>query len=192
MSISVEKGFNVSLSGLSASLSRLAVGLGWDASDSSGPEFDLDASAFVIKSDGNVLSDKYFVFFNNLKSPEGAVVHQGDNLTGAGEGDDEVIFVDLNRLPTEAIRIVFVVTIYQGKARRQFFGQISNAFIRVVDRDNNNELARYDLGEGFGQETALIFGDVYLENGEWNFRAVGQGYEGGLGEAARNFGVNLR
>jgi len=192
MSISVEKGFNVSLSGLNAGLSRLAVGLGWDASDSSAPEFDLDASAFVIKPDGNVLSDKYFVFFNNLKSPEGAVTHQGDNLTGEGEGDDEVIFVDLNKLPTEATRIVFVVTIYKGREQQQFFSQVSNAFIRVVDRDNNDELARYDLGQDFGQETSLIFGDVYLENGEWNFRAVGQGYEGGLHEAAQNFGVYLR
>jgi tellurium resistance protein TerD len=145
-----------------------------------------------LKADGNVLSDKYFIFFNNKKSPDGVVVHQGDNLTGAGSGDDEVIFVDLNRMKTEALRIVFVVTIYQAEARKQDFGQVDNAFIRIVNRDTNQELARYDLGKEFSHETSMLFGDVYREGNEWHFRAVGEGYKGGLGEAARNFGVNVK
>jgi tellurium resistance protein TerD len=191
MTISLTKGGNVSLTKQAPAMNEVLVGLGWDARTTTGDEFDLDASAILLKEDGKVLSDQHFVFFNNTASPEGAVQHTGDNLTGEGDGDDEAIHVDLRKVPTEVAKIVFPVTIYEGQARRQGFGQVRNAFIRIVDRSGGNEIARYDLTEDASTETAMLFGELYRHGDEWKFRAVGQGYSAGLAGIARDFGVNV-
>lgn len=168
----------------------MLIGLGWDARSTTGAPFDLDASALLCGS-GRVLGDEYFVFYNNLKSPEGSVEHTGDNLTGDGEGDDEVLLVDLSAVPERVDKIVFPVSIYDADARGQTFGQVSNAFIRVVNQTDQSELARYDLSEDASSETAMIFGELYRYGGEWKFRAVGQGYASGLRGIALDFGVNV-
>jgi len=191
MSVSLSKGGNVSLTKAAPNLRAILVGLGWDERTTSGAAFDLDASALMVGTSGKILSDQHFVFFNNLKSPDGSVEHTGDNLTGSGEGDDEQILVNLSLVPAECDRIVFPVSIYEAEQRAQSFGQVRNAFIRVVNSDDNNELARYDLSEDASSETAMIFGEVYRNNGEWKFRAVGQGYASGLAGIARDFGVNV-
>jgi len=191
MSVSLSKGGNVSLSKMSASLSTVTVGLGWDVRTTTGADFDLDASALVCGADGKVLSDQYFVFFNNLTSPDGAVEHTGDNLTGEGEGDDESINVNLTALPPSVDKVVFPVSIYDANTRQQSFGQVTNAFIRIVDASNGTELARYDLTEDASTETAMIFGELYRREGEWKFRAVGQGYASGLAGIAKDYGVNV-
>ncbi len=191
MSVSLTKGGNVSLSKAAPNLRAILVGLGWDERTTSGAAFDLDASALMVGSSGQILSDQHFVFFNNLKSPDGSVEHTGDNLTGSGDGDDEQILVNLAQVPAECERIVFPVSIYEAEQRTQSFGQVRNAFIRIVNSDDNNELARYDLSEDASSETAMIFGEVYRNNGEWKFRAVGQGYASGLAGIARDFGVNV-
>jgi tellurium resistance protein TerD len=191
MSVSLVKGNNVNLTKQSPGLTAVAVGLGWDLRTTTGTDFDLDASAILCTDAGSVVSDRDFVFFNNLASANGAVQHTGDNLTGEGEGDDEVIKVDLTSVPAEAAKIVFPVAIYNGEARQQTFGQIRNAFIRVVDQANGDELARYDLSEDAGTETAMIFGELYRHGTDWKFRAVGQGYSTGLAGIARDFGVRL-
>ncbi|RIY32094.1 chemical-damaging agent resistance protein C [Psittacicella hinzii] len=188
MAISLTKGGNVNLSKEAPSLRRVLVGLGWDVRATDGEAFDLDASAFLIKADNKVRSDADFIFYNQLKSVDGSVVHQGDNRTGAGDGDDEALIVDLNAVPAEIQRVVFTVTIYSEK---QTFGQVSNAFIRLVNDETGVEVARYDLGEDFANETALIFGELYRHSGDWKFRAVGQGFNGGLRELAKGFGVNI-
>ena len=167
------------------------VGLGWDARTTSGAAFDLDASALLVTGVGRVLSDEHFVFFNNLTSPDGSVEHTGDNTTGLGDGDDEAIRVGLTVVPAEVDKIVFAVSIYEADARRQSFGQVRNAFIRVVNADDGVELARYDLSEDASTETAMIFGEVYRRGTEWKFRAVGQGYRSGLAGIATEFGVNV-
>ena len=167
------------------------VGLGWDARTTSGAAFDLDASALLVTGVGRVLSDEHFVFFNNLTSPDGSVEHTGDNTTGLGDGDDEAIRVGLTVVPAEVDKIVFAVSIYEADARRQSFGQVRNAFIRVVNADDGVELARYDLSEDASTETAMIFGEVYRRGAEWKFRAVGQGYQSGLAGIATEFGVNV-
>ncbi len=172
-------------------LSAVVVGLGWDARTTDGRAFDLDASAIVCNADAKVVSDKHFVFFNNLSSPDGAVTHTGDNLTGEGEGDDEQIKVDLARLPAEADRVVFPVSIYEGESAGQSFGQVRNAFIRVVNQADQAELARYDLSEDASTETAMVFGELYRNGTDWKFRAVGQGYSTGLAGIARDFGLNV-
>jgi tellurium resistance protein TerD len=172
-------------------LTAVSVGLGWDLRTTTGTDFDLDASALLCGADGKVIDDAHFVFFNNLTSPDGTVEHTGDNLTGEGEGDDEVIHVNLTGSSDQVQRIVFAVSIYEGAARGQSFGQVSNAFIRVVDRANGSELARYDLTEDASTETAMIFGELYRHNGEWKFRAVGQGYASGLAGIAKDYGVNV-
>lgn len=191
MSVSLVKGNNVNLTKQSPGLTAVSVGLGWDLRTTTGTDFDLDASAILCTDAGGVVSDRDFVFFNNLASANGAVQHTGDNLTGEGEGDDEVIKVDLTSVPAEAAKIVFPVAIYNGEARQQTFGQVRNAFIRVVDQANGDELARYDLSEDAGTETAMIFGELYRHGTDWKFRAVGQGYSTGLAGIARDFGVRL-
>jgi tellurium resistance protein TerD len=191
MSISLNKGGNLSLSKEAPGLSKILVGLGWDTRSTDGQDFDLDASAFLLKEGDKVRADTDFIFYNQLKSPEGSVEHTGDNLTGEGEGDDEVIKVDLSRVPQDIQKISVVVTIHDGETRRQNFGMVSNAFIRIVNEAGGAEIARYDLSEDASTETAMIFGEVYRNGPEWKFRAVGQGYNGGLGPLARNFGVNV-
>jgi len=191
MSVSLSKGGNVSLTKQAPGLTAALVGLGWDARTTSGADFDLDASALLVDAAGRVLSDQHFVFFNNLTSPDGSVEHTGDNLTGEGEGDDEAIKVDLARVPADVDKIVFTVSIYDAESRRQSFGQVRNAYIRVVNQADNAEITRYDLSEDASTETAMIFGEVYRNGAEWKFRAVGQGYESGLAGIARDFGVNI-
>jgi tellurium resistance protein TerD len=191
MGVSLAKGGNVSLSKAAPNLTAVTVGLGWDVRATTGADFDLDASALLLGSHGKVLSDQHFVFFNNLKSPDGTVEHTGDNLTGEGEGDDESINVDLARVAPEVDRVVFPVSIYDAVNRGQTFGQVRNAYIRVVNRTDGSELARYDLSEDASTETAMVFGELYRYNSEWKFRAIGQGYASGLHGIAQDFGVNV-
>ena len=191
MGVSLSKGGNVSLTKAAPNLTAVIVGLGWDARTTTGVDFDLDASAILTNEQGKVANDSNFVFFNNLKSPDGSVEHTGDNLTGEGEGDDESIIVDLTKVPAQVDKIVFPVSIHEADSRRQSFGQVSNAFIRVVNQADGQELARYDLSEDASNETAMIFGEVYRYGGEWKFRAVGQGYASGLRGIALDFGVNV-
>jgi tellurium resistance protein TerD len=191
MGVSLQKGGNVNLSKEAPGLSAVHVGLGWDVRATDGGDFDLDASAFLVKADGKVRGDSDFIFYNNLKSSDGSVQHMGDNKTGAGEGDDEVVNVDLSKVPAEVDKVAFAVTIHDGETKRQSFGQIQNAFIRVMNKADNKELARYDLTEDGSTETALIFGELYRHGADWKFRAVGQGFKGGLGPLAKNFGVNI-
>jgi tellurium resistance protein TerD len=191
VSVNLTKGGNVSLTKQAPGLSAVVVGLGWDARTTDGKAFDLDASAIVCDAGGKVISDKHFVFFNNLTTPDGAVAHSGDNLTGEGAGDDEQVKVNLAGLPPQAARVVFPVSIYEADTSGQTFGQVRNAFIRVVNQADNAELARYDLSEDASTETAMVFGELYRNNDEWKFRAVGQGYSSGLAGIARDFGVNV-
>ena len=191
MGVSLSKGGNVSLSKEAHGLTAVVVGLGWDARSTTGSDFDLDASAILCTSAGRVLSDAHFVFFNNLKSPDGAVEHTGDNLTGEGEGDDEQVKVNLSLVPVEVDKIVFPVSIYDAESRHQSFGQVSNAFIRVVNQAGGAEIARYDLSEDASTETAMVFGEIYRNGADWKFRAVGQGYATGLRGIATDYGVNV-
>ncbi len=191
MGVSLTKGGNVSLTKQAPDLKAVLVGLGWDLRTTTGDDFDLDASAILCNEQGSVVSDRDFVFFNNLTSSNGAVQHTGDNLTGEGEGDDEVIKVDLTSVPVEVAKIVFPVSIYEGDTRNQSFGQVRNAFIRIVDQAGGAELARYDLSEDASTETAMVFGELYRSGSEWKFRAVGQGYASGLKGIATDFGVHL-
>jgi tellurium resistance protein TerD len=191
MSVSLNKGGNVSLTKEAPGLQAVLVGLGWDARTTTGADFDLDASALVVGQNGKILSDAHFIFFNNLTSPDGSVEHTGDNLTGAGEGDDEAIKVNLAAVPQEADKIVVTVSIYDAEARQQSFGQVRNAFIRVVNQADDREITRYDLSEDASTETAMIFGELYRSGADWKFRAVGQGYSTGLAGIARDFGVNV-
>ena len=191
MAISLNKGGNVNLSKEAPNLENVLVGLGWDARATDGQDFDLDASLFMVKDDGKVPSDAHFIFYNQPKSPEGSIEHTGDNRTGVGEGDDEAVLVTLSKVPAEVQRLVIVVTIHDADARRQNFGQVSNAFVRIVNRDNNQEVVRFDLSEDYSTETAMIFGEIYRHSGDWKFRAVGQGYSGGLRALALQHGVNV-
>lgn len=191
MSVSLSKGGNVSLTKEAPGMTAVLVGLGWDARTTTGAEFDLDASALLLGSTGKVLSDQHFVFFNNKTSPDGSVEHTGDNLTGEGEGDDETIKVNLAAVPGDVEKIVFPVSIYEGQARQQGFGQVRNAFIRIVDQSGGAEIARYDLTEDASSETAMLFGELYRNGAEWKFRAVGQGYTAGLAGIASDFGVGV-
>ncbi len=191
MTLSLTKGGNVSLTKLAPSLKAVSVGLGWDVRTTDGTDFDLDASAIICGPNGKVIDDRHFVFFNNLTSPDGNVQHTGDNLTGQGEGDDEQIRVNLAGMSGDVAKVVFPVSIYDAGATGQTFGQVRNAFIRVVNQADNSELARYDLSEDASTETAMIFGELYRNGPEWKFRAVGQGYSSGLAGIARDFGVNV-
>lgn len=191
MAISLQKGGNVNLSKEAPGLKEVAVGLGWDVRATDGQAYDLDASAFMLTATGKVRADNDFIFYGNKKSSDGSLEHMGDNVTGAGEGDDEVLDVKLNVVPPTIEKISFSVTIYEGEARKQTFGQVSKAYIRVVNKADNKELARYDLSEDGSTEAALIFGELYRAGTEWKFKAVGQGFKGGLGPLARNFGVNV-
>ncbi|HEX9031303.1 MAG TPA: TerD family protein [Streptosporangiaceae bacterium] len=191
MSVSLTKGGNVSLTKQAPGLTAVVVGLGWDPRTTTGADFDLDASAIMLDMSGRVLSDGHFVFFNNLKSPDGSVEHMGDNLTGGGEGDDEQIKINLDAVPAECGKITFPVSIYDAETRQQNFGQVRNAFIRIVNQADNSEIARYDLTEDAATETAMVFGEIYRSFGEWKFRAVGQGYASGLRGIAQDFGVNV-
>ena len=191
MGVTLAKGGNVSLTKVAPNLTEAQVGLGWDVRTTTGLDFDLDASALLLGAGGKVLSDGHFVFYNQLASPEGSVRHTGDNRTGEGEGDDEVIEVDLLSVPEQCQRIVFAVSIHDADARRQNFGQVVNAFIRLVNRADGSEVVRYDLSEDASTETAMVFGEVYRYSGEWKFRAVGQGYATGLLGIAQDFGVDV-
>ncbi|MEU0966973.1 TerD family protein [Streptomyces sp. NPDC005917] len=190
MGVTLAKGGNVSLSKAAPNLTNVMIGLGWDARSTTGAPFDLDASALLCQG-GRVLGDEWFVFYNQLKSPDGSVEHTGDNLTGEGEGDDESILVELPKVPANCDKIIFPVSIHMADERAQTFGQVSNAFIRVVNQADGQELARYDLSEDASTETAMIFGELYRHQGEWKFRAVGQGYASGLRGIALDFGVSV-
>ncbi|MCX4617082.1 MULTISPECIES: TerD family protein [Streptomyces] len=189
MGVSLAKGGNVSLSKEAPGLSAVLVGLGWDVRTTTGADFD--ASALLLNESGKVVSDQHFVFYNNLKSPDGSVEHTGDNLTGEGEGDDESVKVNLAAVPMDVTRIVFPVSIHDAENRGQSFGQVRNAFIRVANQAGGAELARYDLSEDASTETAMVFGELYRNGAEWKFRAVGQGYASGLSGIAADFGVNV-
>jgi len=189
--VSLSKGGNVSLTKEAPNLTAVIVGLGWDARTTTGADFDLDASALLTNTEGKVGNDQNFVFFNNLKSPDGSVEHTGDNLTGEGEGDDEVVKVNLAGVPADVDKIVFPVSIYEAETRQQSFGQVRNAYIRVVNQADGAELARYDLSEDASTETAMVFGELYRNGAEWKFRAIGQGYASGLRGIAQDFGVNV-
>lgn len=192
MAVSLVKGQKVDLTKGNPGLSKLVVGLGWDVNKySGGSAFDLDTEAFLLGSDGKVKSDGDFVFYGNLKHACGGVEHMGDNLTGEGDGDDEQIVVDLEKIPADVEKIAFTVTIYDSETRAQNFGQVENAFIRIVDQANNTELVRYDLCEDFSIETAIVFAELYRHNGEWKFNAIGSGFAGGLKELCQNYGVNV-
>jgi len=191
MPVSLSKGGNVSLTKEAPGLTAVTVGLGWDLRTTTGAEFDLDASAIVLNNDGKVYSDRHFVFFNNTSSPDGTVVHTGDNRTGEGAGDDEQINVNLAGLPADVTRITFPVSIYDAVTRGQSFGQVRNAYIRVLNAAGGAEIARYDLSEDAATETAMIFGELYRSGAEWKFRAIGQGYASGLVGIAQDFGVNV-
>ncbi len=191
MPISLSKGQKVDLTKTNPGLKNILVGLGWDVNQfDSGSDFDLDASVFLLGENGKTTSDSDFIFYSNLEHPSGAVTHMGDNRTGAGEGDDEQITVDLTKVPANISRIAFTVTIYEAEARRQNFGQVSNAFIRLVNADTNEEVVRYDLGEDFSIETAMVVGELYRHNGEWKFNAIGSGYQGGLAALCANYGID--
>lgn len=191
MGVSLTKGGNVSLSKEAPGLTAIIVGLGWDTRTTDGTDFDLDASAILLNNTDKAVSDQHFVFFNNLKSPDGSVEHTGDNLTGEGEGDDEQIKINLAGVPAEVEKIVFPVSIYDAESRSQSFGQVRNAFIRIVNQAGGTEIARYDLSEDASTETAMVFGEVYRNGAEWKFRAVGQGWASGLAGIARDYGVNV-
>ncbi|GGU17888.1 TerD family protein [Streptomyces lavendofoliae] len=191
MGVSLSKGGNVSLTKEAPGLTAVTVGLGWDVRTTTGTDFDLDASAILVNAEGKVRNDQDFVFFNNLKSADGSVEHTGDNLTGEGEGDDEQVQVDLANVPADVAKIVFPVSIYDAETRQQSFGQVRNAFIRVVNQAGGAEIARYDLSEDASTETAMVFGELYRNGAEWKFRAVGQGYASGLRGIAQDFGVNV-
>jgi tellurium resistance protein TerD len=192
MVVNLLKGGNVSLEKTAPGVKKFGVGLGWDARSTDGKPFDLDASVFVLKG-GKVRGDEDFVFYNNLQHVSGAVIHKGDNRTGDGDGDDETIDVDLSKMPADVDEIAIVVTIDQAVDRGQNFGQVSNSVVRVYDQANPSvNLVMYELGEDFSTETAIIVGKIYRKNGgEWKFGAVGQGFAGGLGPLAANYGVSV-
>lgn len=191
MAVTLSKGQNVSLSKTDPLLKHILIGLGWDARSSDGQDFDLDASVFMTAESGKVPSDDYFVFYNQLKSPCGSVQHTGDNLTGDGDGDDESVIVELEKVPANIKSLFVTVTIHDAETRRQNFGQVSNAFVRLVNHETGQEVLRFDLSEDYSTETAMVFGEVYRHNGDWKFRAIGQGYTGGLLALCNQYGVTV-
>lgn len=191
MALTLQKGGNLSLTKTDPSLTKILVGLGWDPRATDGTEFDLDASALLLGANGKVRGEADFIFYNQLKSVDGSVEHTGDNRTGAGDGDDEVIKVDLSRVPADVDKVIFVVTIHDADARKQSFGQVGGSFIRVVNEVSGAEVVRYDLAEDASTQTAMIFAELYRHGAEWKFRAIGEGYAGGLKALANNFGMSF-
>lgn len=192
MPINLTKGQKVDLTKGNPNLKNLMVGLGWDVNTfDSGADFDLDAAAFMVGADGKCPTEKEFIFYGNLEHASGAVLHMGDNLTGAGDGDDEQIKIDLTKIPANVERVVFTVTIYEAEERRQNFGQVSNSFIHIVDGDTGADLIQYDLGEDFSIETAVVVGEIYKRNGEWKFNAIGSGFQGGLAALCGHYGIEV-
>lgn len=191
MAISLNKGGNLSLSKTDPNLTNVLVGLGWDARATDGADFDLDASAFLLGANDKVRGEQDFIFYNQTRSPEGSVEHTGDNRTGAGDGDDEAVKIELTKVPADVQKIAITVTIHDAEKRGQNFGQVQNAFIRVVNDQSNVEIVRFDLNEDYSTETAMIFGELYRHNGEWKFRAVGQGYNGGLSAMCSQYGISI-
>ncbi len=192
MPVNLKKGQKVSLTKENPGLKRVVVGLGWDVNAfDTGGDFDLDAAAFLLTDGGKVKDSGDFVFYGNLKHTSGSVQHMGDNLTGAGDGDDEQIKVDLSMVPEDISKIAFSATIYEAEARRQNFGQVNNAFIRIYNEETGEEILRYDLGEDFSIETAVVFGELYKNGEEWKFNAIGSGYQGGLAALCANYGVDV-
>ena len=192
MPINLQKGQKVDLTNGNPSMNNIMVGLGWDVNSfDSGADFDLDAAAFMVGENGKCPTEREFIFYGNLEHNSGAVKHMGDNLTGGGDGDDEQIEVDLTIIPANVSRVVFTVTIYDAELRRQNFGQVSNAFIRIVDTATGSELIRYDLGEDFSIETAVVVGELYRHNGEWKFNAIGSGFQGGLAALCGHYGIEV-
>lgn len=190
MAINLSKGGNINLSKTAPTMNKVDLGLGWNPRVTDGKAFDLDAVAFLTGENGKVLVDGGFIFFNQKTSPCGSVNHNGDNRTGDGDGDDETISVDLSKVPQDVTKIVFAVTIHEGQQNGQNFGMVDKAYIRVLNQDANaEELARFDLSEDGSTEVAMIFGELYRHNGEWKFKAVGQGFNGGLGALAASYGV---
>ncbi len=190
MPVNLKKGQKVSLTKDNPGLKNVVVGLGWDVNAfDTGGDFDLDAAAFLLEDTGKVGGSSDFVFYGNLSHPSGSVVHQGDNLTGVGDGDDEQIKIDLSKVPANITKIAFTVTIYEPEQRKQNFGQVNNAFIRIYNEENGEEMLRYDLGEDFSIETAAVFGELYKNGSEWKFNAIGSGFQGGLAALCENFGV---
>lgn len=192
MAIVLKKGQKVDLTKGNASLKKVLIGLGWDVNRyDGGNEFDLDAAAFCLGENGKSLNEGDMIFYNNLKHSSGAIEHLGDNLTGAGDGDDEQITIDLSSVPENISKIDFTVTIHEAEERKQNFGQVSNAYVRVVNSDTNEELIKYDLGEDFSIETAIVIAEIYRHGSEWKFNAIGSGFEGGLEALCKNFGLNV-
>ncbi len=192
MPINLSKGQKVDLTKGNPGLKNIIVGLGWDVNAfDSGVDFDLDAAAFMLGDNGKCPTDKEFIFYSNLEHPSESVKHMGDNLTGSGDGDDEQIKVDLSRIPSNVSKVAFTVTIYDAETRRQNFGQVSNAFIRIVDETTGQELIRYDLGEDFSIETAVVVGELYKNNNEWKFNAIGSGFQGGLAALCGHYGIEV-
>jgi tellurium resistance protein TerD len=190
MAISLQKGGNVNLNKEAPGLKKLLVGLGWDPRATDGKEFDLDGSVFMLNASGKARSDADFIFYNNLKSADGSVAHSGDNRSGQGDGDDETVTIDLDKVPADVDKISVCVTIHDAAARNQNFGMVSKAFIRCINGADNKEIARFDLSEDSSVETAMIFGEVYRAGAEWKFKAIGQGFAGGLAPLARSFGID--
>lgn len=191
MALTLQKGGNLSLSKTDPTLTKILLGLGWDPRSTDGTEFDLDASALLLGANGKIRNDTDFIFYNQLKSVDGSVEHMGDNRTGAGDGDDEVLKVDLSLVPVDVDKVVFIVTIHDADARKQNFGQVGGSFIRVVNEVTGAEVVRYDLAEDASTEPAMVFAELYRSSGEWKFRAVGQGYAGGLKALANSYGMNF-
>lgn len=191
MAISLQKGGNLSLTKTDSTLDLATVGLGWDVRSTDGKAFDLDASAFLLDKNGHVRNDADFCFYGQLSIANGAIQHQGDNLTGEGDGDDEQIQITLSQVPADIEKIAIVVTIYEADQRKQNFGMVSNAFARLVNTKSDTEIVRFDLSEDASTETAMIFAEIYRKDGGWSFKAIGQGYNGGLGAVAKNYGVNI-
>ena len=192
MAISLQKGGNVNLSKTDPNLKQVLLGLGWDARSTDGVDFDLDASIFMVTENGKVRSDSDFIFYGQLRSACGSIEHTGDNRTGVGDGDDEALKIKLDQVPAAITRLVVAVTIHEAQARKQNFGMVHDAFIRLVNIETNVEIARFDLSEDYSTETAMVFGEIYRYGGEWKFKAVGQGYAGGLRALAVQHGVDVR
>lgn len=189
--INLSKGQKIDLTKTNPGLKNVLVGLGWDTNRyNGGDDFDLDASAFLVDGNGKAFNEKSFIFYNNLQSEEGSVIHTGDNRTGEGDGDDEQMLIKLPLVPSHVQKVAFTVTIHDAENRRQNFGQVSNAFIRIVNEATNEEIVRYDLGEDFSIETALVVGEIYRHNNDWKFNAIGSGFQGGLAALISDFGLN--